>query len=121
MLGEVYWKCMVGELTSVSDYISGRDVLSREASGHQEVRWSQSAPMPWPVIARGFGLPVNGPGAVGISGRSSGGQGGSNTLVVVVIVIVLIVLACVAEYCDDEASSSGGGVHIGGGVFSGGK
>ena len=61
VLGEVYWKCEVGEATRASDYISGRELLSREESPG-EVRWSYSAPVPWPVIAQAFGVPVEGPG-----------------------------------------------------------
>ncbi|HKY36032.1 MAG TPA: DUF4178 domain-containing protein [Polyangiaceae bacterium] len=118
VLGEVYWKCMVGETTSVADYVSGRDVLSREGD-LAEVRWSLSAPMPWPVVARGFGLPVDGPGA---PRPTRSGAGPNSPATIVAIVAALILLGCVVSYFDDgDGSSSSGGVIIGGGVFSGGK
>jgi hypothetical protein len=124
VLGEVYWKCEVGETTAVRDYVSGRDVLSRESSG-SEVRWSLSTPMPWPVVAQAFGLPADGAGAVKFSrvDRSADGDGSSssNTLWIVIAVIAVVLLACAVEYCDDDGGGSGGGVHFGGGVFSGGK
>jgi hypothetical protein len=123
VLGEIYWKCLVGETTGVTDYVAGRDVLSRE-SGGAEARWSLSTPMPWPVIARAFNLPVEGAGAVSMpssAGGASSAAAGTNALAVVVIVIVFVLLACAAEYCDDGASGGGSGVHFGGGVFSGGK
>jgi hypothetical protein len=124
VLGEIYWKCQVGETTSVTDYVAGRDVLSRESSSGVEARWSLSTPMPWPVIARAFNLPVKGAGAVSPAssgdGASSGGSG-SNLLSIVIIVVVLVLLACAAEYCDDGVGGGGSGVHFGGGVFSGGK
>ncbi len=122
VIGEVYWKCAVGETTNVSDYTSGRDVLSREADA-SEVRWSLSAPMPWPVVARGFGLPVAGPGAPSsVSTTSDGEVAGtaSNAITIIVVVIVLILLGCALEYCDGDGGGTGG-VHYGGGVFSGGK
>ena len=94
-----------------------RDVLSREGD-RAEVRWSLSAPIPWPVVARGFGLPVDGPGA---PRASSGGGDGNSPTTIVVIVAALILLACVASFFDDDDGSSAGGTFIGGGVFSGGK
>lgn len=124
VLGEVYWKCEVGETTTVWDYVSGRDVLSREGTD-TEVRWSLSSPVPWPVVARAFNLAVDGPGGskhytASDAGDSSGGS--NNTLWVIVIIVFLVLLVCAAEYCDgDGTGGSGGGVHFGGGVFSGGK
>lgn len=124
VLGEVYWKCQVGETTAVRDYVAGRDVLSRESDG-SEARWSLTTPMPWPVIAQAFSLPVEGPGAVRFShladSGGSDGSGSSSTLWLVLAVIALVLFACAAEYCDDDGGGSGGGVHFGGGVFSGGK
>jgi len=120
VLGEVYWKCAVGETTSVADYISGRDVLSREGD-RAEVRWSLSTPIPWPVVARGFGLPVDGPGAPRASSGGDGGGGPNSPATIVAIVAALILLGCVLSYFDDDGNSSAGGIFIGGGVFSGGK
>lgn len=56
VLGEVYWKCAVGEKVKLQDYKSGKESLSRELS-KGEVQWSHAAPVPWKVLARGFGLP----------------------------------------------------------------
>ncbi len=55
VLGEIYWKCEVGETTGVMDFIRGGDVLSRE-EGPGEVRWSHSAPVPWALLKRSFGI-----------------------------------------------------------------
>ena len=116
VLGEVYWKCMVGETTSVADFTSGRDVLSREGSA-AEVRWSFSAPVPRQVLEKAFGLQLK---AVATGGGGSGGSGMSQTTVAL-IVVAFILLACVASYFDDGSGGSSGGAIIGGGVFSGGK
>ncbi len=126
VLGEVFWKCQIGETTDVCDYVAGHDVLSRESNGTVEVRWSASSPVPWPVLARAFNLPQQGPGAPIPPSDSSddegGGEGSRNTLWIVLVVVFLVVLACAANYCDDDGTSgSGGGVRFGGGVFSGGK
>jgi hypothetical protein len=124
VLGEVFWKCEVGETTDVCDYVAGQDVLSRESHGSLEVRWSAASPVPWPVLARAFNLPVDGPGAPVFA--SSGSEPPdtsqvSNALWVALIVIAFVLLACAAEYCGDDDGGSGGGVRFGGGVFSGGK
>lgn len=116
VLGEVYWKCQVGETTSVADYTAGRDVLSREGSKN-EVRWSLSTPVPKPVLEKAFGIKLR-----EVRLASSGGGGGSSTTAIALIVVAFILLACVASYFDDDSSGGGGGgVVIGGGVFSGGK
>lgn len=124
VLGEVYWKCEVGETTSVTDFTSGQDVLSRE-SGSGEVHWSYSTPVPWAVLAQGFGLPVDGAG-----GRMAGGTGaavtkgggcGATLTILLVIVVILIICALVSQ-CDDGSSSGSGTTYRGGsGVFYGGK
>ena len=130
VLGEIYWKCELGEETQVTDFVNGDDVLSREAGGG-EANWSYSAPMPWAVIANAFGLPVDGAGAQGIgvpSGSSSSGGCASTT--VVIIIVVLILLLCALGACgsclgDGSSSSSGSGtgsgIRSGSGVYSGGK
>jgi hypothetical protein len=114
VLGEVYWKCQVGETTSVADYTAGRDVLSREGS-KSEVRWSFSTPVPKPVLEKAFGIKLQ-----QVRLASSGG-GGSSPTAIALIVLAFIVLACVASYFDDGSGGGGGGVVVGGGVFSGGK
>lgn len=124
VLGEVFWKCAVGETTSVTDYIDGNDVLSRE-EGPGEVIWSYSTPLAWPVIAQAFGLPVEGPGAqfaASASGAGSGAKGGclqSGTLITVVLVLLFMCMmgACGACADDDDDGSS----TVGSGVFVGGK
>ncbi len=133
VLGEVYWKCTVGEVTRSSDYASGREVLTREEYPG-EVKWSHSMPMPWPVIAQIFSLPVNGPGSVvagpGDSDESSGGWGGR----AIGIVFVVLILCAIAAMVDDDDGGGAGatvfglgtrvgssGGFRGGGIYSGGK
>jgi hypothetical protein len=125
VIGEVYWRCEVGETTRVMDFALGRHVLSRELSGH-EVHWSSSTPIPWPVIAQGFGLPVDGPGAVfaGAHGSAGDAAGGSRFWSVAGFAIFVIIAMIVAQ-CDDAAGAGGSGIHIGssrsGGSSFGGK
>jgi hypothetical protein len=111
----VYWKCQIGETTSVADYTAGRDVLSREGSS-SEVRWSISAPMPKPVLEKAFGIKLQ-------TVKISGGDGGSSVspAAIVLLVAAFILLGCIASYFDDDDGSAGGTTVIGGGVFSGGK
>ncbi|MCC6901059.1 MAG: DUF4178 domain-containing protein, partial [Polyangiaceae bacterium] len=126
VLGEVYWKCEIGEETQVTDFVDSGDVLSREAGGG-EANWSYSAPMPWAVIANAFGLPVDGAGAQGIAaGGGTSSSGGCASTTVIIIIVVLILLICALGACGscigDGDGSSGGGTYRGGsGVYSGGK
>jgi hypothetical protein len=126
VLGEVYWKCELGEQTQVTDFIDGNDVLSREG-GEGEVNWSYSAPMPWPVIAQAFGLPVDSAaGAVPMAGVSAGKAGGCASTSIIIIIVILILLICLLGSCGsciggDGGSSSGSGYRGGSGVYSGGK
>lgn len=115
VLGEVYWQCEVGETVEVMDFAVGSDVLSREASPG-EARWSYATPIAWPLIARAFGLPVDGPGGR-FAGGSSGGQAPSVTLVLVIVVAVLLIF-CALSVCGD--AGTGGGFR-GGGIYFGGK
>jgi hypothetical protein len=119
VLGEVYWKCQIGETTRVSDFTNGRDVLSREEAPG-EVHWSYSAPVPWPVLAQGFGLPVHGAGG---QGRHAGGapRGGTSSAAVLLIVVVIVLVICMLGACGSCAGGSSGGSSRGGGVFYGGK
>ncbi|MBX3131396.1 MAG: DUF4178 domain-containing protein [Polyangiaceae bacterium] len=128
-LGEVYWKCEIGETTHVSDFVNGGDVLSRE-EGDGEARWSYSAPMSWAVIAQAFGLPVAGGGGQGFAAGSGGGGaaagcGGSAMLIIIILIVLLICMlgACGSCLGDGSGSSgSSGGTYRGGsGVYSGGK
>lgn len=103
VLGELFWKCEIGETTRASDYIRDGEVLSREA-GPGEVRWSYSAPVPWPLIAQAFSLPEDGPGGrfappdYGGGGVyvGSGGGCGSNSTQLFVLLILLFV--CVSAF-----------------------
>lgn len=116
VLGEVYWQVEVGETTRASDFVSGSDVLSRE-QGPGEVRWSFSAPLPWPVVANGFGIPDDGPGGVFAATGSGGGGGSHNGLVALIIVIVLLAVCC--AMC--SPLSQGGGSVGGGPIIFGGS
>jgi hypothetical protein len=77
VLGELYWKCHVGETVRATDFVSGGEVLSREETPG-EVRWSYSAPVPWPLLATAFGADVDGPGGrfAGASSSGSAARGG---------------------------------------------
>jgi ribosomal protein S27AE len=128
VLGEIYWKCSLGETVSVSDYEAGSQVLSREADD-EEVNYSHSTPLSWARIAGAFGLPVSGAGAKGVpKGGSSGcSPTGCITAVIILVLVILVVIAI-----SSALSSSGGGsmapIFIGGGngyrgsgSYSGGK
>jgi hypothetical protein len=120
VLGEVYWKCELGETTQVTDFTSGGEVLSREASA-EEVRWSYSVPIPWAVIAGAFGLPLGAGGAA-----AAGGGGGCGSTLVLILIILFILMICALGACGScagDASSGGSGVGYRGGtgVYSGGK
>lgn len=121
VLGEVYWKCEVGETTRSMDFVDGSDVLSREESPG-EVKWSYSTPVPWPVIAQAFGLPVDGPGgqlgAAGAAGSGPGKSNGCGTTMLVLFVVVVVLLFCALGSVDDDDTSYRGG---GGVIFIGGK
>jgi hypothetical protein len=115
VFGEVYWKCEVGESVRATDFALGGEVLSREESPG-EVRWSHSTSIPWPVIARAFGLPVDQPGSA-VSGVASGG-GRASPAGVGVIAFIIIVFVVIALLSNLE----GGGVVFGGsGAYYGGK
>ena len=62
VVGEVYWKCQVGETTQNTDFVNGEEVLSRE-QGEGEVRWSYAAPVSWAMVASAFGVPLAGAAA----------------------------------------------------------
>ena len=114
VLGEVYWKCSVGEATSVADYVDGDRVLSREM-GNGEVFYSLSTPVPWLVLAHAFGLA---PGA-----SSSGGKKGCSWVLIAVVLVGIVAFVLLMQSC---GSCSGGGVSDGAssrgtGVFYGGK
>ena len=116
VLGEVYWKCSVGETTSVADYVDGDRVLSREM-GNGEVFYSLSTPVPWLVLAHAFEVPA---GASGGGGRK---LGCSWTLIAIVIVGIVLFVALM-QSCGSCAGGDGtgsGASSRGVGVFYGGK
>jgi len=122
VLGEVYWKCEVGEAVRVSDFVDGNDVLSREATA-SEVNWSLSQPRSWAEIAQAFALPL------AEHARRFGKQdakvqiGKTGTLLIVVaaIIILAILMANAPSSTTVVGGSVSGGSFRGGGVFSGGK
>jgi DNA-directed RNA polymerase subunit RPC12/RpoP len=120
VLGEVYWKCELGEATRVRDYVQGGEVLSREASVG-EVRWSLSKPVEWSWIAAGLGLPPDGPGAHR-GGKFSGGSAGSNAFVALVVVLFILLL-CAMNACEScrDLGTAPALAPRGGGIFYGGK
>ena len=121
VLGEVYWKCEIGETVRVTDLVNGADVLSREESPG-EVRWSYSAPVAWAVIAQAFGLRMDSPAAqfAGFGGgpaKSAGCAQSMMTLLVVGFVLLLCMVGACGECGDDDDDGGFGG----GGIFHGGK
>jgi hypothetical protein len=116
VLGEVYWKCEVGETVRASDFVLGTNVLSREESPG-EVRWSHSTAVPWPVVAQAFGLPRDRPGIAVAEPTADGPNLGHVAILVVFAVIILV-----AFLSSGSGSSGGGGVIFGGsGTYYGGK
>lgn len=120
VLGEVYWKCEVGEETYVSDYVNGNDVVSRE-EGEGEVRWSHSAAIPWAVIAGAFGLPVQSAGAM-TGGGTGGGASGCASTGLILIIVAMVLLICMLGACGSCAGGGGSSGYRGGsGIYTGGK
>jgi hypothetical protein len=123
VLGEVYWKCEVGETTHVMDFVHGRDVLGRE-QGAGEVHWSYATPVPWAVIAGAFSLPVDGAGGRFAGAGGGGGvpaaaaQGGCSSAVFALVIIAAILMLCMLGTCGacgpTYAGTRGGGVYYGG-------
>jgi hypothetical protein len=119
VLGEVYWKCEVGEKVIVCDYTSGRDVVSREATAH-EARWSFSTPLPAAVLIRNFGLRELPDKAQRVMMGERAATRNPFGVWMLVLVVLVVLFLCSAMLLDD-CGGSGGGVHYGGGVFRGGK
>jgi hypothetical protein len=126
VLGEVYWKCELGETTQVTDFVDGNDVLSREG-GEGEVNWSYSAPMPWQTIAQAFGLPLDSAAGATPMARTGGSASGCASTSIVIIIVILILLICLLGSCGGciggggSGYSSGSGYRSGSGTYSGGK
>lgn len=119
VLGEVYWRCEVGETVAVSDFVSGPTVLSREETPG-EVRWSRSNPIPWPVLAKAFGVDVSRSRA-----RPSSGGAGVSLKVVLLLLVAFVVFAYVMQGLRGLGivvfSSGGGSTYGGSGTYYGGK
>lgn len=116
VLGEVYWKCSVGETTLVGDYKNGNRVLSRE-QGAGEVHYSLSTPISWPELANAFSVPLNSGGARFLGGKA-GGAGCSTGFWLIVLLVVVLLLILAMPTC---GGSSSGSSYRGTGVFYGGK
>jgi len=131
VLGEVYWKCSVGETVQVTDYASGKDIVTREYMPG-EVNYTYSAPIAWPIIAQAFGLPVARANHDGSGGGASVGSG-RGVIWKAVLLLALLLVCCIIGGLVDDCNGSGastGGVFFrsgsssgyrGGGVYSGGK
>jgi hypothetical protein len=122
VLGEVYWKCQVGETVQAMDFIAGGEVLSRESTA-DEVRWSYSAPLPWPLIANAFGLDPSGPGgrfAAQSSATAATVPAGCGCASMMLVLFLLVVFASLVE-----GGGRGGAVVVpvvgGSGFYRGGK
>jgi hypothetical protein len=117
VLGEVYWKCEVGETVRASDYVLGTNVLSREESPG-EVRWSHSTAVPWPVVAQAFGLSRDRPG---IAVEQESGANAGTQLVAIVVVFAIIVVVVLVVSGGSGGGASGGVIFGGSGTYHGGK
>lgn len=99
VLGEVYWKCAVGETTRASDYTRGRDVLSREEAPG-EVRWSASSAIAYRLIATAFQLAEDSPaGKFASAGDASRGGGCATSFWQ--LIALFVILAGIANALDD--------------------
>ncbi len=123
VIGEIYWKCEIGETVDVTDYACDQNVISREMVDG-EVNYSYSVPVDWESLAEAFGLETEGlrPDAT----AASSGFGPLGKVLVYVILIAVVLLVC----CIFNAGGSGGGSvggspggvsYRGGGSYSGGK
>jgi hypothetical protein len=111
----------VGETVQVTDFVSGDDVLSREALP-TEVNWSFCQKQSWPDIAQAFGLPLAAHARRAAASVKAGSGISAGTLIVIVlIVIVLCILMASAPSGTTGVSGGSVGSYRGGGVFSGGK
>lgn len=128
VLGEIYWKCAIGETVAVSDYEAGSQVLSREADD-EEVNYSHAKPLGWARIAAAFGLPVAGQGAQGVPKAVAAGSTASGCVTaVVILVLVIVIIAIISSAVSSIGGSSiapifvgGGSGYRGSGSYSGGK
>jgi hypothetical protein len=121
VIGEVYWRCEVGETVAVSDFVSGRLVLSREETPG-EVRWSRSAPIPWPVLAKAFGVDVSRSAGAPASSVALFRGGSTVVLFIVVFVALVIVVGALQRGGVIVPVPIGGGSTYGGsGTYYGGK
>lgn len=112
VLGEVYWKCEVGESTAVADFEAGEQVLSREEAPG-EVHWSHSSPLPWAAVAQAFGLKGE------RVKRSGSGLRASQILPLIIVAAVVLCVALV--FLASLSSGSSAAVFRGGGAYYGGK
>ncbi len=121
VLGELYWRCQVGETTETADYAGYSTTLSREEAPG-EVHWSASRKVSWPSIAAAFGLDPGGAGS-----HFAGGGGSSKGCLqwAIIIVVVFIILFVVGSVLAGLVAGTGGGGYSGGyrggGVYFGGK
>lgn len=131
VVGEVYWKCEIGETTNVADFVDGDTVLSREEAAG-EVSYSLGTPETWPVVATAFNLPLA-KHARAQAQKSTSGLPSVTLLLVAAAVIVFVILLANAPSGALRAASGVSGVSgvtggtgvsggfRGGGVFYGGK
>lgn len=137
VLGEIYWKCTIGETVDVMDFVQGKAVLTRELTPG-EANWTYSVPLKWSVIAAAFGLPLARSG-----GKASGGGSSGIWWKAIVLLVILLICCIIGAVMQDgdgtsstgssSSSSTGSGVIImrsgssssssyrGGGVVSSGK
>lgn len=122
VVGEVYWKCEIGEEVRFADYTPGKRVLSREETPG-EVHWSSSAPVPWAVLTRAFGVPLDRPGGRPGAPVSIFGAGNAILALLVILLVLFVIVHALANSGGGSASGAGfGGPAYGGsGWYYGGK
>jgi hypothetical protein len=116
VVGEVYWKCEIGEEVDFADYSPGKRVLSREETPG-EVHWSSSTPISWAVLSRAFGVPADRAGPGTAKPVSLFGTGNA----ILTLLVLLLVLFIIVHALDDGGSSGGafGGGSVGGTAYGG--
>jgi DNA-directed RNA polymerase subunit RPC12/RpoP len=110
--GEFYWQVERGQMTANQDFTSGRDILSLESSGNEQV-WSYGSKIDGLVVAAAFKLDIK----RGDFKRADAAPLTQNSTAVKFIswIIVLIFVLSLLDDCNDSDSSGGYGSYFSGG------
>jgi len=111
VVGEFYWKVVIGESVEATEFEGPGGKLSRERA-KTEIAYSFCGGFsPQELAAFGIKPPA---GAVG--GAASGGSSGCGTIAIVLLVLLAIVI--VIALADCSSGGGGGGGYYGGGYYS---